>query len=156
MARAACLVFSNNLATKYNRTVSSVSEDKVLIGIQAQLHIHVGQAETRPAILNLAKSTNALPTSTRLGGGSIHVDLRYVADRDVIAAEALAKYFEVAAQEPCETLEAYADMVLNDLNNELVPRWIWLRLRSGGHQVIQQDQQPSWDNHGLLNSVNFS
>ena len=97
-----------------------------------------------------------LPTSGRLGGGSIQVDLRYIADRDVIAAEALAKYFEVAAQEPCDTLEAYADMVLKDLNNELVPRWIWLRLRSAGHQVIQQDQQPSWDNHGLLNSVDFS
>jgi hypothetical protein len=42
MARAACMLFSNNLATKYNRTVSSVTEDKALIGIQAQLHIHVG------------------------------------------------------------------------------------------------------------------
>ena len=93
--------------------------------------------------MNLAKSTNALPTSTRLGGGSIHVDLRYVADRDVIAAEALSTYFEVAVQESCETLQAYADMVLHDLNNELVPRWIRMRLRSGGHQMIQQDQNPA-------------
>ncbi len=97
-----------------------------------------------------------LPTTGRVGLGPIHVDLRYIADRDVIAAAALATYFEVAAQEPCETLEEYADMVLNDLNNELVPRWIWLRLQSGGHQVIQQDQQPAWDNHGLLATVDFS
>ena len=91
-----------------------------------------------------------------MGGGSIHVDLRYIADRDVITAPTLAAYFEAAARETCETLEAYADMVLNDLNNELVPRWIWLRLQSGGHKVIQQDQQPSWDNNGLLATIDFS
>lgn len=75
-----------------------------------------------------------------MGGGSIHVDLRYIADRDVITAPTLAAYLEAAARETCEALEAYADMVLNDLNNELVPRWIWLRLQSGGHKMIQQDQ----------------
>ncbi len=97
-----------------------------------------------------------LPNSGLMSGGAIHVDLRYIADRDIIAAAALAHYFEAAAQEPCETLEAYADLVLSDLNNELVPRWIWLRLKSAGHQVIQQDQQPAWDDTGLLDTVDFS
>ncbi len=97
-----------------------------------------------------------LPALGPLTGGIIHVDLRYIADRDVIAAAALAAYFAAAAQAHCETLEAYADMVLNDLNNELVPRWIWLRLRCGGHQVIQQDQQPTWDNTKLLETIDFS
>ena len=97
-----------------------------------------------------------LPGSGLIGGGPIHVDLRYIADRDIIAAAALAHYFQVAAQEPCETLEAYADMVLNDLNNELVPRWIWLRLQGSGHQVIQQDRQPGWNDQGLLNTLDFS
>ncbi|MBC8239682.1 MAG: hypothetical protein ISR50_01180 [Alphaproteobacteria bacterium] len=97
-----------------------------------------------------------LPTSSLLGGTPIHLDLRYIADRDIIAATALAHYFQAAAQEPCETLEAYADMVLNDLNNELVPRWIWLRLQGNGHQVIQQDRQPGWNDPGLLTTLDFS
>jgi hypothetical protein len=97
-----------------------------------------------------------LPTSGLLGGSPIHIDLRYIADRDIIDATALAHYFQVAAQEPCETLEAYADMVLNDLNNELVPRWIWLRLQGSGHQVIQQDRQPGWNDPGLLTTLDFS
>ncbi|MDA1097984.1 MAG: hypothetical protein O2967_03285 [Proteobacteria bacterium] len=97
-----------------------------------------------------------LPTSSLLGGTPIHVDLRYIADRDIIAATALALYFQAAAHEPCETLEGYADMVLNDLNNELVPRWIWLRLQGNGHQVIQQDRQPGWNDPGLLTTLDFS
>ncbi len=97
-----------------------------------------------------------LPASGLLGGGPIHIDLRYIADRDIIAATALAHYFQAAAQEPCETLEGYADMVLNDLNNELVPRWIWLRLKGNGHQVIQQDRQPGWNDPGLLTNLDFS
>lgn len=97
-----------------------------------------------------------LPASNLLGGAPIHIDLRYIADRDIITATALGQYFEIAAQEPCETMEAYADMVLNDLNNELVPRWIWLRLRGHGHQVIQQDRQPGWNDPGLLTTLDFS
>jgi 7-cyano-7-deazaguanine reductase len=97
-----------------------------------------------------------LPTSSQLDGGPIHVDLRFIADRDVIAPAALATYFQAAARESHATLEAYADLVLDDLNNELVPRWIWLRLQCGGHQVIQQDQQPGWDNTGLLATIDFS
>ncbi|MDP7547870.1 MAG: hypothetical protein QGF20_11295 [Alphaproteobacteria bacterium] len=97
-----------------------------------------------------------LPTSSLLGGTPIHIDLRYIADREIIAATALAHYFQAAAQEPCDTLEGYADMVLNDLNNELVPRWIWLRLQGNGHQVIQQDRQPGWNDPGLLTTLDFS
>jgi hypothetical protein len=97
-----------------------------------------------------------LPTSGLIGGGPIRVDLRYIADRDLIAATALAEYFQVAAREPCESLDAYADMVLSDLTNELIPRWIWLRMQSSGHQVIQQDRQPAWDNPGLLATMDFS
>jgi hypothetical protein len=37
----------------------------------------------------------------------------------------------------------------------LVPRWIWLRLKSDGHQVILQDCQPAWDNAELLDTVDF-
>jgi hypothetical protein len=97
-----------------------------------------------------------LPSSSIPGGGSIHIDLRYIADRDLLTAAALAQYFQVAAEETCDTLEAYTELVLSDLNNELVPRWIWLRLSMGGHQVIQQDRQPAWSNQGLLATLDFS
>ena len=100
--------------------------------------------------------SGALPSSGLIGGGQIHVDLRYIADCDLIAATTLAEYFQVAAQEPCESLEAYADLVISDLSNELVPRWIWLRLQSGGHQVIQQDCQPAWNNSEILATLDFS
>ena len=33
--------------------------------------------------------------------------------------------------------EEEANLVISDLSNELVPRWIWLRLQSGGHDAVR-------------------
>ncbi|BAI73816.1 hypothetical protein AZL_a02850 (plasmid) [Azospirillum sp. B510] len=50
-------------------------------------------------------------------------------------------------------LEALAVAILDDLNNELVPRWVEVAVESDAplpHRVVIEDRQPSWDNPKLM------
>ncbi|PWC85229.1 hypothetical protein TSH100_16090 [Azospirillum sp. TSH100] len=50
-------------------------------------------------------------------------------------------------------LEALAVAILDDLNNELVPRWVEVAVESDvplPHRVVIEDRQPTWDNPRLL------
>jgi 7-cyano-7-deazaguanine reductase len=43
--------------------------------------------------------------------------------------------------------------VLDDLNNELVPRWVELTVERDAplpHRVVIEDRQPNWDNPQLM------
>lgn len=91
--------------------------------------------------------------------GPVSLCLRYVPDRHVLSAEGLDRYLASLDQEYWETLEDLALAVLDDLNNEIVPRWVQVRLTTGGHgrcdrhQVTLCDRQPNWDNDQLLRDV---
>ena len=46
-------------------------------------------------------------------------------------------------------LEALAVAILDDVNNELVPRWVEVAVESDTplpHRVVIEDRQPTWDN----------
>src|SRR5262245_22005241 len=61
--------------------------------------------------------------------GAAQVTLRYVPDRLVLAPCAFAHYAaEMAGDWP--TPEALAIAILHDVNNEVVPRWLQVDLRS--------------------------
>ncbi len=50
-------------------------------------------------------------------------------------------------------LEALAMIVLDDLNNELVPRWVEVTAERDApfpHRVVIEDRQPNWDNPQLI------
>ncbi|CAO3436480.1 hypothetical protein [Azospirillum endophyticum] len=50
-------------------------------------------------------------------------------------------------------LEALAVAVLDDVNNELVPRWVEVTVESDAplpHRVVIEDRQPTWDNPRLM------
>ena len=78
----------------------------------------------------------------------------YVPDRLVLAPEAVAAYLAALEAAPRNGLESLVVMVLDDLNNELVPRWVQVaahrRLESIRHAVTADDRQPDWDNPTLL------
>ena len=91
-------------------------------------------------------------SGTLADGRSLAVE--YVPDRLVLAAPAFAAYLEALGAVNWPSLEAVVTAVLDDLNNQLVPRWVRV---CGGlsrgeirHHVAADDRQPGWDNPVLL------
>ena len=90
-------------------------------------------------------------------GPAVSATLRYVPDRHVLQTPALASYVAAIEAMSWPSLETLATTVLADLNNELIPRWIHVRLATVGddgagirHDVDIEDRQPSWDNERLI------
>ena len=87
--------------------------------------------------------------------GPVTVRVRYVPDRDTIAAPVFTDYLSALADAPWSDLETLGAAVLGDLNSELVPRWMQVVLLSsrtdgGEYSVLLEDRQPKWDNQRLL------
>ncbi len=90
--------------------------------------------------------------------GRVGLDLSYVPDRLVLAPPALEAYLEAVSAQPWSCLEEVAAAVLEDLNDQLVTRWLQVTLTArpnpGGshnvHRVMLEDRQPAWDNPALL------
>lgn len=78
--------------------------------------------------------------------------IRYVPDRLVLTPDGLVIWLARLADGK-GPLEALALAALDDLNNELVPRWaeVAVERRSPLFQrVVVEDRQPDWDNPALL------
>lgn len=83
---------------------------------------------------------------------SVTLHLRYVPDRDVLAHAAWPAYIAQLAETAWPDLESLATIVFDDLINELVPRWLCLKLAAGNQYVVLQDRQPTWHNADLLSA----
>ena len=94
-------------------------------------------------------------------GGASEVRLRYVPDRRILDPASFGAYLATVGGEPGESVEGFAAMVLNDINNELVPRWVQVTVSApsdgvdgvDGHGVMLEDRQPRWDNPALLSRL---
>ena len=112
----------------------------------------------RAAVVALANPRNRLDYTVRLsrtleltgGLGRVTVSIRYVPDALVMDATCLANYCTVLADQEWDSLEMLAACILDDLNNELVPRWVRVRLTSTLDQgttqaeLVMEDRQPNW------------
>ena len=109
-----------------------------------------------PQLDYLCRLTGALTN----GGGTLEISVAYVPDRGVLTELGFAAYLATLADAP-ETMEALAVIVTDDLNNELVPRWVQVRIRRLtdqeespiGASVLVEDRQPNWSNPELLNRM---
>ena len=89
------------------------------------------------------------------------VILRYVPYRQVIKPASFGQYLRILEGLGLPTLEAVAAIILDDLNNELVGRWVQVTLSTAAavhpgihsHAVVLEDRQPTWDNPGLLSRL---
>ena len=81
------------------------------------------------------------------------VQVRYVPDKSTLSAQSFQKYLKILDKFESEGPEATAIAVLDDLNNEVVPRWVQINLTIGSHQVLLEDRQPAWDNQALLSRL---
>jgi hypothetical protein len=100
-----------------------------------------------------------------IGAVDVHVRIAYVPDRDILQPGALETYLNLLSKQPWLSLEAMALAILEDLNNEIVPRWIMVQLGGGRragepqtikHGVTVEDRQPGWNNPELLQQLTRS
>ena len=93
-----------------------------------------------------------------LQDSAVTLSLRYIPDRLVVDSESFMGYARKMASGQWPNLEALAVAIINDFNNELVPRWVRLGLagQAGGevfHLATIEDRQPHWKNDDLLRSL---
>ena len=91
----------------------------------------------------------------------IMVTLRYIPDKFVLTPGSFGQYLRMIETLHLGSLEVLATTILNDLNNELVSRWLSVSLASPAaihpgvqsHSVTLEDRQPNWNNQGLLSRL---
>ena len=110
-------------------------------------------ANPRPGLDYLGRLRQTLPADVLPpeAPSPVTLTLRFVPDRLILSAAALPDYGAALADQDWTSPEALATAVFDDLNNELVPRWLNLRLDAGdGHRIVLEDRQPGWDTPHLL------
>ncbi|MCW9034371.1 MAG: hypothetical protein OQJ97_09135 [Rhodospirillales bacterium] len=102
-----------------------------------------------------------------LGGELIHgedhdypsqVRLRYIPDHYTLTPDSFSIYLDRLSDTNWPSLETVATALIDDLNNELVPRWVQVRIEitphsetpAHFHSVTLEDKQPKWNNPELL------
>lgn len=92
--------------------------------------------------------------------GPAEVRLRWVPGRWILDPAGLDTWLAALADGPWTTVEALASVMLDDINNEAVPRWLEVTVTSTRtigslthHAVRLEDRQPDWDNPTLLNHI---
>ncbi|MBL6945339.1 MAG: hypothetical protein ISR47_01730 [Rhodospirillales bacterium] len=91
----------------------------------------------------------------------LSVVLRYVPDKAVLEDGAFAAYLRQFENTAGERMEALGVTILEDVNNEVVPRWVQVSVAkreetgpaSEHHGVLLEDRQPRWDNRSLLSQL---
>ncbi len=85
--------------------------------------------------------------------------LRYIPDKILLNHQGLAGYLEqILTNAPAEP-EILAHNILEDVSNEIIPKWIEINLlqeenKSGQNiLIIIEDRQPHWENDRLLNRL---
>ncbi len=82
------------------------------------------------------------------------ITFRYIPDKVILEGNAFAPYVHLVLEaEP--NLEGAATTLLEDMNNELVPRWLQVIMTvddetGAKHHVAIEDHQPQWGNASLL------
>jgi 7-cyano-7-deazaguanine reductase len=81
------------------------------------------------------------------------IRIMYVPDRLVLPIENLKAYFDITSKLNPGSTESLAVELLDDFNNEIVPRWIQIDVFAKGAQITATDRQPGWENQNLLLTI---
>jgi len=118
--------------------------------------------QRRSALTQTASPRTGLDYVVTLGGrfetapwsAPIAVELRYVPDDLVLAPASLQAYLALLGSSEWETLEQLGASVAGDIDAELLPRWLRVRLctqvTDNEHRVDIEQTKPGWDNRMLL------
>ena len=89
--------------------------------------------------------------------------LRYVPDKLVLEPDSFDQYLSALTGHQITEPEDIALIVLDDINNQVVPRWVQVTLQRGTSTapnaaarqlcILVEDRQPNWDNRDLLSRL---
>ncbi|MAI11507.1 MAG: hypothetical protein CBD27_05185 [Rhodospirillaceae bacterium TMED167] len=120
--------------------------------------------QSRRALLTCDSNPNEMSDYlVSLGGrltmedhGTFDVRVTYVPDSCILNVTSLHSYLAALANFPEMTPELSGKTLLEDANNELVPRWVRVTLIGrpeaetvGSYRCLFQDNQPNWSNPAL-------
>ena len=123
-----------------------------------------GATRSESLLKNRANPRNGLDYivahTVPFGSSGGRITLRYVPDKLLVEARSLAALFATLAPDSAGAPEAAALAILDEMNNEIVPRWVQIAFSPGvgadaqpAQTVIVEDRQPNWDNPGLLDRL---
>lgn len=79
------------------------------------------------------------------------ISLRYVPDRYLLPNDIFSRYLANLDGKAWDSIEAMGADMLGDLDSELLPRWLQVRISSGAeHRVSLEQRQPNWENRLML------
>lgn len=78
------------------------------------------------------------------------VHLRYIPDKYQLPEGSFARYLVTVPDQYAEDVAVLARTVLDDLNNQLVPRWLQVMIEGKDSSALIEDRQPQWQNAALL------
>lgn len=91
---------------------------------------------------------------------ALDLRIRYVPDRDLLDQHHTADYWRHLEAYQWPSLPELALSVLEDLNNEIIPRWLQVQLRDPTLQdrcqdqmITVEDKQPGWHNQRLMDRI---
>ena len=106
---------------------------------------------------NLNTKVEYVVTLSGSVSGTCQVEIRYIPDLTILKPITLKTYLGTLSTMNWENLEALGLTILNDLNNELIPRWVQVTVLGTSadmaHRVTLEDRQPRWDNAALLSRM---
>lgn len=118
-----------------------------------------GNDSTRPESLLTGRSNprTSLDYIVALTGKleSAHqsIRLRYVPDKLLIDSASFAAYLAFLDGDGPAAPEHVALTLLDEMNNEIVPRWVQIAVTGGSETVIVEDRQPNWENSDILDRL---
>ena len=90
--------------------------------------------------------------------GPVRLIVRYIPDAFILNGESFDDYCALLLARKWASLEDLAGTIIDDFNNELIPRWIEITLKTSlpgnktGYQVIMEDRQPAWSRQTPLSN----
>lgn len=78
------------------------------------------------------------------------VSIRYVPDRYFLPKGALQDYLQMIPDQAWSEVHEAAFVIMDDLNNQLVPKWIQVMVKTDSDAALIEDRQPQWQNAALL------
>ncbi len=103
---------------------------------------------------NLAPWQDTLVRWSGALAGGLVLTIAYVPDRLVLTPQAFVAYLDSLRAAPLPTLEQVVVTALEDMNNQLVPRWVRasasLDQEGIHHHATVTDRQPGWNNPHLF------